>query len=149
MVRDILDAEVGAPLPGPEPAEDEEIPELPEELDLEEIELAEEELAEEELAEEELAEEEPPLLSGEEDEVQDLEDETDEVESVSFDFPEEETWEDDQLALLEEKYGDDDTYPSDPVPVDPEEELQDEPEFPEDPGEAKKKIPRIRAKNPS
>ena len=138
MVRDILDAEVSAPLPGPEPGEDEEIPELPEELDLEEIELAEEELEEED----------PPLLSGEEDEVPDLEDETDEVESVSFDFPKEETWEDDQLALLEEKYGDDDTYPSDPVPVDPEEELQDEPEFPADLGEAKKKSPESGPKTP-
>ncbi len=115
MVRDILNAEVIAAPPGPDPGEDEDIPELPEELDLEEIELSEEDAAYE------------------------LEDEAEEVESVDFDFPEEETWEEDQLALLEEKYGDDDSFPGDPVPIDPKEDLQDEAESLEASEDAKKK----------
>ncbi|WP_319562769.1 DNA translocase FtsK [Marispirochaeta sp.] len=122
MVRDILNAEVSAPLPGPEPEEDEDVQELPEELDLEEIELADEELS--------------LLAEEDEDTVSSLEEEADEVESVSYDIPLEEPLEEDQLALLEEKYGDDDLFPEDPVPADPDEDFQDAPEFRE---ETKKK----------
>ncbi len=107
LVQDIINSRVSAPLP---PAVSPAIPEVeavPEEFDLEEIELYEDDL------------ENPGELSIPQDES-----ETDEYAETLTGLYEQDIPEEDQLNLLEEKYGDE--FDENPVPVSPDEETAQE-----------------------